>query len=140
LTEPTPIGESVGAFLTTLAANVVHAARNHRDLEPRLLSPAEIDLAAALHRLDLHPEQQHPIGQYAADFYFPDVKLCVEVDGRSHYDRREHDAQRDRALKAKGIRTLRIPAGHVRRNADACARHVQIVVDELQIGQFDGGG
>ena len=29
--------------------------------------------------------KQHPIGNYILDFYCPEAKLCVELDGNKHY-------------------------------------------------------
>ena len=51
--------------------------------------------------------RQHPIGPYIADFACIERRLIVEVDGRSHGDRRR-DRPRDRVLEAMGWRVLRI--------------------------------
>ena len=29
--------------------------------------------------------RQHPIGSYILDFYCPEAKLCIELDGAAHY-------------------------------------------------------
>lgn len=134
--EPTRVGTTVGAYLTTLAANVRRAEARGIDLDDRQLSPVEIRLADAFTRIGLEPEQQHPIGQYNADFYFPDVKLCVEVDGHWHVDRRPQDTARDRALNGKGIRTFRIPASFIKRDPGKCAQAVKDIIDKLQIAQL----
>lgn len=131
--EPTLVGQTVGAFLSTLAANVRRAEERGEELHPSLISPAEIKLMEAFRRIGLEPEQQHPIGQYAADFYFPDVKLCVEVDGAHHAQQRDHDTVRDKRLFDRGIKTMRIPARHVGADADACALGVRRVIDDLQL-------
>lgn len=139
MSDPTPLGETLGAFLSTLAANVVSSERTGRELKPEHISPMEVKLAEALHRIELYPEQQHTIGQYAADFYFPDHRVCVEVDGRAHMGRLERDHRRDLALRGKGIRTLRIPGAHVRTNADAVAERIKIYLDRVEISRLDGG-
>lgn len=63
----------------------------------------------------LHMRRQHPIGSFVLDFYCASVKLAIEVDGGAHDmpGRREHDAERDQCLRARGIRTLRVPAQFV---------------------------
>ena len=67
--------------------------------------------------------RQHPIGPYTLDFYCDELRLAVEVDGRSHEERRERDAARDVWLQARGIETIRVPAGDVTRDVDGvCVR------------------
>ena len=50
------------------------------------------------------------MGQYFLDFYCPEAKLCVEVDGVMHLAHVERDANRDQVLLSHGIQTLRIPS------------------------------
>jgi very-short-patch-repair endonuclease len=47
------------------------------------------------------------------DFYCPELKLCVEVDGAGHELRLEADAARDAWLATQGIRTIRLAAKDV---------------------------
>ncbi len=59
--------------------------------------------------------RQHPMGIYVLDFYCPELKLAVEVDGigHSHDQRADADRRRDAWFAEQGIRTLRIPARDV---------------------------
>ena len=50
---------------------------------------------------------------YIVDFFAPDARLVVEVDGVQHAWRRSADKRRDRALGARGLRVLRIAASVV---------------------------
>lgn len=52
---------------------------------------------------------QHLYG-YIADFYSRRFDLVVELDGWSHKGREKADADRDRHLLRRGIRTLRFPS------------------------------
>jgi uroporphyrinogen-III synthase len=54
--------------------------------------------------------RQHPIGRYILDFYCPELKLCVELDGGVHNELvvAMHDAQRDADLAKLGITVVRI--------------------------------
>src|SRR5687768_16398040 len=52
--------------------------------------------------------RQYPIGHFVADFAAPQARLVVEVDGRSHEQRRTADARRDRKLARLGYRVLRL--------------------------------
>jgi len=56
--------------------------------------------------------RQHPVEPYVLDFYCPEARLAIEVDGAQHNDddHIRRDARRDAFLAAQGIRTLRIPA------------------------------
>lgn len=123
------IGPTVIAYMSTLVANLERSMRTGYKLEEGHLSPAEITLMEAFMRIGLDPAQQHPIGAYHADFYFADVRLVVEVDGKQHADRRELDQRRDSTLAKKGIATLRIPARDVFADPDGCARAVRDRID-----------
>jgi very-short-patch-repair endonuclease len=56
----------------------------------------------------LHFRRQHPIRPYVLDFYCPEARLCIELDGPVHDERAPQDARRDFWLSSKeGIRVLR---------------------------------
>ncbi|MES1227221.1 MAG: DUF559 domain-containing protein [Armatimonadota bacterium] len=50
--------------------------------------------------------RQHPVLEYALDFYCPEAKLCIEIDGEL-YDA-ERDERRDARLTELGVETIRI--------------------------------
>ena len=54
--------------------------------------------------------RQHPIGPYILDFYCPDARLAVELDGGQHAEDQElvYDEERTRRLEESGIRVLRL--------------------------------
>lgn len=76
--------------------------------------------------------RQHPLGPYILDFYCPQARLCIEVDGADHTrdDRIARDAVRDAWLAEKGIHTYRIFAGDVTEDADEAANGVVIAALE----------
>ena len=53
--------------------------------------------------------RQHGIGHYIVDFYCPERKLVIEVDGDSHYtdDAQHYDTVRADFMLALGITTMR---------------------------------
>lgn len=53
--------------------------------------------------------RQVPMLGWILDFYCPALKLCVEVDGPCHMDRRDADRRRDAVLAQHGILTIRLP-------------------------------
>ena len=54
--------------------------------------------------------RQYPVYEYVLDFYCPQTKVCVEVDGEQHSERRWQDERRDQFLESIGILTIRIPS------------------------------
>ena len=74
----------------------------------------------------LHFRKQHPVGLYVLDFYCDSAKLAIEIDGQSHgvEDRPDRDERRDRWLRARGIRTLRLSAAYVLKSLDEAVRMI----------------
>jgi very-short-patch-repair endonuclease len=54
--------------------------------------------------------RQYSVGAFVIDFYCPELKLAIEVDGASHLQEGipEYDAQRQGFLESKGIFVLRV--------------------------------
>jgi very-short-patch-repair endonuclease len=48
------------------------------------------------------------IDGFIVDFYCHTARLAIEVDGNIHETQREYDTERDRAVGARGIQTLRV--------------------------------
>jgi very-short-patch-repair endonuclease len=70
--------------------------------------------------------RQHGIGPYIVDFYCPEAKLAVELDGAVHFtiEATEYDRIRDEFLIAHGIKTLRFQNGDVWNNIDALLKTI----------------
>ena len=51
--------------------------------------------------------RQHIAGRYILDFYCPDLKLAIEVDGPVHEQQKAKDEVRDARLSEDGICVLR---------------------------------
>jgi very-short-patch-repair endonuclease len=62
--------------------------------------------------------RQKIIGNYIVDFYCPQAKLVVEIDGGQHYEEAgaKNDAIRDDCLSARGLRVLRFSNREVIQN------------------------
>lgn len=74
------------------------------------MTPAEQVLWEALRgrKLDgLRFRTQHPVGRFILDFYCPERKLVVEVDGEIHDEQAERDQARTAHLEAYGYRVIR---------------------------------
>jgi very-short-patch-repair endonuclease len=71
--------------------------------------------------------RQYSIGPYILDFYCPDERLAVEVDGGQHADvqGQEHDAKRDRYLRELNIRVIRFWNNDVLRNIEGAEQRIR---------------
>ena len=79
------------------------ALRNH-------MTPAEATLWRALKGRGVGGmkfRRQQGIGPFILDFYCPEHRLGIELDGESHEYKYEYDEQRSAYLREQGIRMLR---------------------------------
>ena len=58
-------------------------------------------------------DRQKIIGNYIVDFYCLDCGVVIEIDGSSHDNKQEYDAQRDAYLKGFGLTVIHISADEV---------------------------
>ena len=63
--------------------------------------------------------RQQPVGPYVADFFCPERKLIIELDGDTHDGRETYDEKRSRWLKAEGYKVLRFLNEDVYKHIDA---------------------
>ena len=65
--------------------------------------------------------RQHSIGPYIADFFCPEFRVVLELDGAGHMTKLgvERDARRDEFMKRFGIRVMRIENRLVFKNLEA---------------------
>ena len=73
--------------------------------------PAEIKIWNAFrisNRTGPKIRRQHPLGPYTLDFYCHAARLCLEIDGASHFGREDADQVRDAFLIESGIETIRV--------------------------------
>ncbi len=64
--------------------------------------------------------RQYSVGTYMLDFYSPEVKLAIELDGDSHFQpgAREYDARRQDFIESFGIHVVRVLNCDVYENLD----------------------
>jgi len=91
--------------------NLPHKQDDRRNLRNNLTS-AEAVLWNNLKNAQLEGRKfrrQHSIGEYILDFYCPEEKLAVELDGAGHFDvgGNQHDDARTAYLAQFGIVVLR---------------------------------
>ena len=75
--------------------------------------------------------RQFSIGPYILDFYCPECRICVELDGDGHYsaDGYEHDQERNSYLyEEHGITTLRFENKDVFNSAENICKQICEVI------------
>ena len=99
-------------------------ARNNRKAD----NIAEIAFWKRVHKKmfhDLDFNRQKVIGNYIVDFFVKRLGLVVEIDGGSHNDKEDYDAQRDNYLERLGLKVFHTTDYDV-------LQHVNIVLAELR--------
>ena len=74
--------------------------------------------------------RQQGIGQYVLDFYCPELRLSIELDGSSHDHRYDYDEQRTSFLAKQGIKVLRYRNELVYSNPHAIIEDILKKVDD----------
>lgn len=64
--------------------------------------------------------RQHGIDHYIVDFYCPEKRLAIEVDGVTHSspEERDYDRERENLIKTYGIKFVRVTNADVYKNLD----------------------
>jgi very-short-patch-repair endonuclease len=91
-------------------------------------TPAEERLWAHLRNRQLAGlkfRRQHAIGRFIVDFYFPERRLVVEVDGDSHADQAEYDQARTEWLSDQGYHVIRFTNREVERQTQAVLEAIE---------------
>ena len=70
--------------------------------------------------------RQHPIGKYIVDFYCPERRLAIELDGGVHSQPSQlrRDESKERFLRQRGVQVLRIANGWVLEDPEGFVRKV----------------
>ena len=89
---------------------------------------AEIAFWKQVHKKMFHGldfDRQKVIGNYIVDFFVKKLGLVIEIDGGSHNDKEDYDAQRDKYLEDLGLKVFHTTDYDV-------LQHVNIVLDDLR--------
>ena len=76
--------------------------------------------------------RQYSIGTYVVDFYSPENKLAIEIDGSSHdkIGAIEYDKNRQEEIETLGIRVVRFTNKDVLSNLDLIIKQLSEMVTE----------
>jgi len=88
-------------------------------------------------KLDLMVKYQYVIEPYILDFYIPNVRLAIELDGQQHYDDDAivYDRKRTAFLEGKGITVLRYSNMDVERHFDSVCIDILHYLPETAVTQ-----
>lgn len=113
------IMEKAGVYMYEYieAANLVLAKTESEEL--KLYSSHEMITAIILENLLYEYYADYAIGKYRVDFYVPELKACVEVDGHLHKGKELYDSNRDidiRNTLGSDWEVVRIPTKYIEKN------------------------
>ncbi len=76
--------------------------------------------------------RQKILGKYIVDFYCPQAKLVVEIDGSGHYtdEGERHDQERTRFLAGYGLRVVRITNLEIAQNFRGVCEYIDKLVQQ----------
>lgn len=76
-------------------------------------------------KLGIKFRRQHPLDKFILDFYAPEVKLGIELDGSSHKESQEYDNLRTEYLSTHGIKIIRFWNSEVEKNLEKVMKKIK---------------
>ncbi|MBW4642032.1 MAG: endonuclease domain-containing protein [Goleter apudmare HA4340-LM2] len=100
-------------------------------------TPAETKIWAKLRGRQVENckfRRQYSIGAFVVDFYVPELKLAIEIDGDSHFqpDAIEYDKERQLFLATKGICVVRFTNEQVYQQLDEVVEAIAQTIYQLR--------
>ena len=85
-----------------------------------------------LSKHNLHFYRQRRIGNYIVDFYCPQAKVVIELDGSQHFDSAgiEADTLRTDYLESLGLLVARIPNNEVFKNFTGVCDYIDHILEQ----------
>ncbi|MCX6751288.1 MAG: DUF559 domain-containing protein [Candidatus Nomurabacteria bacterium] len=84
-------------------------------------------------KLGFDIDRQVIIGNYIVDFFIPELGLVFEIDGSSHDDKVEYDAERDAFMDDLNLQVIRIFDLDIKKNMN---RVCELVLKTIQKRKF----
>jgi len=111
----------------TIVYNILKLKERRIDLRNNQ-TPQEVLLWSRLRKeqLGFKFRRQHSIGGYIVDFYCPEKKLVVEIDGSQHFEKenREYDKVRSKYFRGLNIKVLRFTNAEINTNINEVAQKI----------------
>lgn len=106
-------------------------------------STAEVITAIMLHHDGFEFKVNHRVDRYILDFYIPEEKIDLEIDGFLHKGKRAHDGKRDVELRltlGKEWEVIRIPVKYVESAPMSLTCHMLEVAKKQRKLRKENGG
>ena len=77
--------------------------------------------------------RQYSVGKYVIDFFCPEIKLAIEVDGDTHItdEEIEYDKYRQIEVENLGIKFLRFKNDEIFENIANVIKKIEITIEEM---------
>jgi very-short-patch-repair endonuclease len=118
------------------SASIVWKARELR----RPLTPAEQMLWNELRGrrfAGIKFRRQHAVGHFILDFYCPEYRLAIELDGDTHLEQQEYDAIRTEVIESFACHVIRFRNEEIFDNLPAVLSRIRAVLTLLGSRKFD---
>lgn len=99
----------------------------------KFMSSHEIIVAILLEEYGFEFNVNYQILNYKVDFYIPELKICVEVDGNLHQNKLEYDSNRDIEIRnTLGVEweIVRIPTKYIEQNPSKIIDGIEALANE----------
>jgi len=112
--------------------------RERRRALRRSMPNAEIILWSRLNRRQVAGckfRRQFSIGTYIVDFYCPELKIAIEIDGESHFidGADKYDKKRQAEIEKYGIHFLRFMNTDVYHNLNGVLQSIYDAIEEIKL-------
>ena len=86
--------------------------------------------------------RQHPFGRFVVDFYCPELRVAIEVDGsvHDHEEARGRDEIRQELIAAYDVRFIRVRAEEIEDSCDETVTWLEHRLRQLPPLHRDGEG
>ena len=116
------IMEKAGIYMYEYQRSANKIYKFARENDATFLSSYELITAIILDEYNYDYEVNKRILKYEVDFYIPELKVCLEVDGHLHDFRPEYDSNRDIEI--------RIPTKYINKNPEKLIDAIEAVKKE----------
>jgi very-short-patch-repair endonuclease len=123
-------------FMRTKVYNKSSVKENRRAQRKNLLLP-EVLLWLKLknHKVrGIKFRRQYSIGKYIVDFYAPELRLAIEVDGKHHFNDKDmeiYDDNRQKFIEMYDIKFLRFNASSILGNMNGVLLKIEDEIDKI---------
>ena len=77
-------------------------------------------------------KREKPIGEYIVDFYSPDLKFVIKIDGITHDYKMESDKARQKYLESLSLKVIRFKDSDVNHNLEGVINSLKGLIEKKQ--------